>query len=107
MNVIRLQDLDLKNKRVLIRADFNVPISEGQVESQARIVATLPTILWALNAGAAVMLMSHLGRPEEGQWRAEDSLQPVADCLSQHLNRPVPLVKTFDLISEKAAMMRL
>ncbi|MEQ9562692.1 MAG: phosphoglycerate kinase [Woeseiaceae bacterium] len=93
MSVIRMQDLDLSGKRVLIREDLNVPVSNGAVTSDARIRAAVPTIRKALEAGAAVMLMSHLGRPPEGQYDAESSLAPVADCLSEILGRSVPLVK--------------
>ncbi len=91
MTVIRMSDLDLAGKRVLIREDLNVPIANGKVSSDARIQASLPTIRAALDAGAAVMLMSHLGRPKEGRSDPASSLQPVADCLSAALQREVPL----------------
>jgi phosphoglycerate kinase len=91
--VIRMQDVDLAGKRVLIREDLNVPIQNGQITSDARIRAALPTIQLALKAGACVMLMSHLGRPEEGKPTDELSLAPVAARLSQLLGRAVPLVK--------------
>jgi phosphoglycerate kinase len=93
MNVIRMQDLDLRGKRVLIREDLNVPVKDGRVTSDARIRASLPTIELALAAGARVMLMSHLGRPEEGVPAEEFSLAPVAARLSELLGRRVPLVK--------------
>jgi len=93
MSVIKMTDVDLQGKRVLIREDLNVPIADGAVTSDARIRAALPTIRAALDAGAAVMLMSHLGRPTEGQ--AEDlfSLQPVAERIAKLLDRDVPLIK--------------
>ncbi len=93
MSVIRMTDLDLKGKRVFIRADLNVPVKDGKVTSDARITASMPTIEHALNAGAKVMVTSHLGRPEEGVWSEENSLKPVADVLSAKLGRPVRLIK--------------
>lgn len=95
MSVIAMTDLDLAGKRVLIREDLNVPVDGGAVTSDARIRAALPTIKAALDAGAAVMLMSHLGRPTEGQPDEAFSLQPVANCLSALLDRPVPLLKNW------------
>jgi phosphoglycerate kinase len=92
MTVIRMADVDLRGKRVLIREDLNVPVSDGVVTSDARIRAALPTIEAALAAGAAVMLMSHLGRPVEGQEDEKFSLRPVAARLSELLGRDVPLV---------------
>jgi phosphoglycerate kinase len=92
MSVIRMQDLDLSGKRVLIREDLNVPVSDGAVTSDARIRAAIPTIRKAQEAGAAVMLMSHLGRPSEGQFDAASSLAPVAERLAEILGSPVPLV---------------
>jgi len=88
-----MTDVDLQGKRVLIREDLNVPVADGEVTSDARIRAALPTIRAALDAGAAVMLMSHLGRPTEGQPEDSFSLQPVADRLAKLLERDVPLVK--------------
>ncbi|HYG13785.1 MAG TPA: phosphoglycerate kinase, partial [Methylophilaceae bacterium] len=82
MSVIKMTDLDLKDKRVFIRADLNVPVKDGRVTSDARIMASLPTIAFALEAGARVMVTSHLGRPEEGVYSEENSLKPVADVLS-------------------------
>ncbi|MCI0517902.1 MAG: phosphoglycerate kinase [Woeseiaceae bacterium] len=93
MKVIRMSDVDLAGKRVLIREDLNVPISGGKVTSDARILASLPTIRAALDAGAAVMLMSHLGRPKEGRPDPESSLGPVAEYLSSALQRQVPLLE--------------
>jgi phosphoglycerate kinase len=91
MTVLRMLDQDLEGKRVLIRQDLNVPIHAGQVASDARIRASLPTIESALNAGGRVMLMSHLGRPTEGQFDAQYSLAPVADHLSTLLGLEVRL----------------
>jgi phosphoglycerate kinase len=88
-----MSDLDLSGKRVLIREDLNVPVADGVVTSDARIVAALPTIKAALEAGAAVMVMSHLGRPTEGQPEDKFSLRPVADHMGQLLGRDVPLIK--------------
>src|SRR5262245_29034868 len=87
-----MTDLDLHGKRVFIRVDFNVPQDKsGKVTDDTRIRAALPGIRHALDAGAAVMLTSHLGRPTEGEFKPQDSLQPVADRLSQLLGRPVPV----------------
>jgi phosphoglycerate kinase len=90
--IIRMQDVALAGKRVLIREDLNVPVKDGVVTSDARIRAALPTIREALDAGACVLLMSHLGRPEEGRAAKEFSLAPVAERLSELLGRKVPLV---------------
>lgn len=95
MSILRMTDLDLSGKRVLIRQDLNVPVAEGKVTSDQRITASLPTLRAALDAGAAVMVMSHLGRPKEGQWSQADSLAPVAARLSERLGRDVPLVKDY------------
>lgn len=95
MSVIKMTDLDLKGKRVLIREDLNVPIKDGKVSSDARIRASLATIEYALNAGAKVIVMSHLGRPEEGVFSEEDSIKPVAVHLGQLLGRDVPVIKDF------------
>ena len=92
MAICKMLDIDLAGKRVLIREDLNVPIADGKVTSDARIRAALPTIRAALDANAAVMIMSHLGRPTEGQPEDQFSLQPVANHLSQLLGRDVPLV---------------
>ncbi len=93
MSVIKLVDLDLKNKRVFIRADLNVPVKEGKVTSDARITASMATINHCLKQGARVMVTSHLGRPEEGVWTMENSLQPVADDISRRLGTTVRLIK--------------
>ncbi|MDH3639689.1 MAG: phosphoglycerate kinase [Gammaproteobacteria bacterium] len=93
MALIRMTDLDLAGQRVLIRQDLNVPVADGVVTSDARIRASLPTIRYALNAGAKVMLMSHLGRPVEGEYDSQFSLAPVATRLGEHLSTPVRLVK--------------
>lgn len=93
MSVIEMTDVDLQGKRVLIREDLNVPVAGGEVTSDSRIRAAIPTIEAALDAGAAVMLMSHLGRPTEGVVDDQFSLQPVADHLATLLDRDVPLVK--------------
>jgi phosphoglycerate kinase len=90
---IRMTDLDLKGKRVFIRADLNVPVSDGKVTSDARITASMATINHCLKAGAKVMVTSHLGRPEEGSWTAENSLKPVADNIAARLGKPVRLIK--------------
>jgi phosphoglycerate kinase len=91
MSYLRMDELDLAGKRVMIREDLNVPVSDGRVTSDARIRAALPTIRMALDKGAAVLLLSHLGRPVEGQYEAKFSLQPVADRLTELLERPVRL----------------
>ena len=93
MSVIKLVDLDLKGKRVFIRADLNVPVKDGKVTSDARITASMATINHCLQQGAKVMVTSHLGRPEEGIWSEENSLKPVADNISSRLGKPVRLIK--------------
>ena len=93
MAIARMSDLDLKGERVLIREDLNVPIENGRVTSEQRIVASLPTLRLALEQGAAVMVTSHLGRPTEGQWSEADSLAPVAARLSELLGQDVELVR--------------
>jgi phosphoglycerate kinase len=92
MNIKRLVDLDLKDKRVFIRSDLNVPIQNGKITSPKRILASIPTIEFALQKGASVMVTSHLGRPEEGKYTSEDSLKPVVDFLESHLKYAVHLV---------------
>jgi phosphoglycerate kinase len=87
-----LDQLDLTGQRALIRSDLNVPVHDGEVTSRARILASLPTYRHALDQGAAVMVMSHLGRPTEGQAEAQYSLKPVADVLGELLGQPVRLV---------------
>jgi phosphoglycerate kinase len=93
MAIIKMTDLDLKGKRVFIRADLNVPVKDGKVTSDARITASIPTIAFALKAGAKVMVTSHLGRPEEGVYSEENSLKPVADVLANKLGSSVRLIK--------------
>ena len=93
MPIINMTDLDLAGKRVLIREDLNVPIKDGVVTSDARLRASLPTIELALKAGAAVMITSHLGRPQEGQYDSQFSLQPVVDWLAERLPNKVRLQK--------------
>ena len=95
MNVQKMTDLPLKGQRVLIREDLNVPIKNASVTSDARLRAALPTIQAAADAGAKVLLMSHLGRPTEGEPAEEFSLAPVAERLQQLLGRPVTLVKHY------------
>ncbi|HIP53084.1 MAG TPA: phosphoglycerate kinase, partial [Chromatiales bacterium] len=95
MSIIKMTDLDLAGKRVLIREDLNVPIKEGKVASDKRIRASLPTIEHAMKAGARVMLMSHLGRPTEGEPADEFSLKPVANYLSDALGKEVRLVADY------------
>jgi len=95
MNVLKMTDLDLRGKRVLIREDLNVPVKNGVIRSDARLVASLPTIRLALEKGAAVLVCSHLGRPTEGEYSEENSLRPVAEWLSAKLGQTVPLVADY------------
>ena len=95
MKFIKITDLDLAGKRVFIRADLNVPVANGKVTSDARITASMATIEYALKQGAKVMVTSHLGRPEEGVYSEENSLQPVADVMSKKLGKTVRLVKNW------------
>ncbi|ALP54123.1 phosphoglycerate kinase [Candidatus Tenderia electrophaga] len=95
MSVIKMTDLELAGKRVLIRQDLNVPVKNGKVSSDKRIRASLPTIEKALAAGGAVMIMSHLGRPTEGEYSDEFSLAPVAEHMSNLLGKPVKLIKDY------------
>jgi phosphoglycerate kinase len=95
MTVLKMTDLDLRNKRVLIREDLNVPVKNGVIRSDARLVASLPTIKLALEKGAAVLVCSHLGRPVEGEYSEENSLKPVAEWLSAKLGQDVPLVTDY------------
>ncbi|WP_243039078.1 phosphoglycerate kinase [Dyella sedimenti] len=95
MSVTRMSDLDLRGKRVLIREDLNVPIENGHITSTQRLDASLPTLKAARDAGAKVMVMSHLGRPKEGQFDAESSLAPVARWLGEKLGQPVRLVADY------------
>ena len=93
--MLRLEDIDLNGKRVLIRQDLNVPVEAGRVVSDQRILASLPTIRQAMDAGARVMVMSHLGRPKEGQFDPEASLAPVAECLADHLGVSVAMSRNY------------
>ncbi|MGC1546941.1 MAG: phosphoglycerate kinase [Rhodanobacter sp.] len=95
MTVTRMSDLDLRGKRVLIREDLNVPIENGRITSTQRLDAALPTIKTARDAGAKVLVLSHLGRPKEGQFDAESSLAPVAEWLGEKLGKPVRLVANY------------
>lgn len=100
MPILRMTDLELAGKRVLIREDLNVPIEHvdgmpARITSEQRITAALPSLRRALEAGAAVMVMSHRGRPTEGEWSEADSLAPVAQRLSELLDRKVPLVRDY------------
>lgn len=93
MAIKRMTDLDLRGKRVLIREDLNVPLKDGEVADDTRIRASLPTIRHAMEAGAKVMLFSHLGRPTEGEYSEENSTKPVARHLSKLLGKEVPVIK--------------
>ena len=95
MSFTKLTDIDLAGKRVLIRADLNVPVKDGKVTSDARIAASMPTIEHCAKAGARVMVMSHRGRPEEGKVDEENSMQPIAEDMSAKLGKPVRLVKDY------------
>ncbi len=95
MSILRMQELDLATQRCLIRVDFNVPLKDGAITDDTRIRASLPTIEWALQHNAAVMLMSHLGRPTEGVYEEEFSLKPVAAHLSKLLGREVKLIQNW------------
>ena len=95
MKPLRMADLELAGKRVLIREDLNVPVQNGVVTSDARIRAALPTLRLALEKGARVIILSHLGRPQEGKFDAEFSLAPVAAKLSELFGKPVPLVQNW------------
>ncbi|MES9822893.1 MAG: phosphoglycerate kinase [Candidatus Thiodiazotropha endolucinida] len=95
MSFIKLTDLDLAGKRVLIRADLNVPVKDGKVTSDARITASMPTIEHCVKSGARVQVMSHRGRPTEGEVDAENSMQPIADDMSAKLGKTVRLVEDY------------
>ncbi|MBL4583175.1 MAG: phosphoglycerate kinase [Pseudomonadales bacterium] len=95
MSVLKMVDVELKGKRVLIREDLNVPIKNGEIASGARIRAALPTIRLALEKGAALMVISHLGRPTEGEYDEQYSLAPVARFLAKELGQAVPLVSDY------------
>ncbi|MEM8547675.1 MAG: phosphoglycerate kinase, partial [Pseudomonadota bacterium] len=93
MSILNMRDVELAGRRVLIREDLNVPIENGRITSDTRLRAAVPTLQAALDAGAAVMVMSHLGRPAEGEYSEEASLAPVAAALGQLLERDVPLIR--------------
>ncbi|MFO9045352.1 phosphoglycerate kinase [Legionella pneumophila serogroup 1] len=95
MNLFKMSDIDLSGKRVLIREDLNVPIKDSMITSDQRLQAALPTIKSALDSGAAVIVLSHLGRPEEGKYEKKFSLEPVADYLRKNLEYPVRFVKDY------------
>lgn len=95
MSVLRMSDLDLKGKRVLIREDLNVPFKDGQITSDVRIQAALPTIKLALEKGAKVMVMSHRGRPTEGELTDADSMAPVAEYIAEQIEAPVRLASDY------------
>ncbi len=95
MNLTKMSDIDLYHKRVLIREDLNVPIIDGIITSDQRLQAALPTLRTALEKGAAVTVLSHLGRPEEGKFDSRYSLQPIADYLAENLNYPVHFVSDY------------
>src|SRR2546426_7332848 len=95
MKFKRMSDVDLRGKRVFIRADLNVPLEDGRITDDTRIRASVPGIKQALERGAAVMVTSHLGRPTEGELKPEDSLAPVARRLAELLGREVPLVENW------------
>ena len=94
-DLLKIYELDLSDKRVLIREDYNVPTREGQVEDDTRIRATIPTLNQCLEAGAKIIILSHLGRPKEGEYDEKFSLAPVATCLSKLLGKEVPLIKNW------------
>ena len=94
-DLIKIYELDLGDKRVLIREDYNVPIRNGQVEDDTRIRASLPTLKQCHEAGAKIIIISHLGRPKEGEYDEKFSLAPVATCLSKLLGKDVPLIKNW------------
>ncbi|MFZ9035245.1 MAG: phosphoglycerate kinase [Francisellaceae bacterium] len=93
MQFLKITDVDLKGKKVLIRVDFNVPLKNGHITSTTRIEAALKTIRYAIDQGSRIMLLSHLGRPVEGQYDEQFSLAPVADCLGELLGQKVDLAK--------------
>ena len=94
-DLLKIHELDLGDKYVLIREDYNVPIKDGQVEDDTRIRASLPTLHQCLEAGAKILIVSHLGRPKEGEYDDRFSLAPVATCLSKLLGKEVPLIKNW------------
>ncbi len=100
MKIHNMDAFDLSEKRVLIREDFNVPIEAGRITNDARLIAALPTIKKALAAKAKILLMSHLGRPEEGHYQHEFSLKPIADYLSNALNETVPVIQNWQALAD-------
>ena len=92
MKFIKLTDLDLSQKTVLIRVDMNVPVKNGKISDDTRIRASLPSIEYCLKQGAAVIIMTHLGRPTEGEFRPEDDIAPVADHLGELLGKKIPVL---------------
>ena len=107
MSYLKLDDLDVKNKTVLIRLDLNVPVQDNKITSFVRIDASLPTVKLALEKGAGVLLMSHLGRPEEGKFEEKYSLEIVAKALSEKLGASVSLEKTLDGVEVQAGQVKL
>src|SRR3989338_4732515 len=109
MPMIKMTDLKLKGKCVLIREDFNTPLKNGEISSDMRIRAALPTIKQALKMGAHVILLSHLGRPEEGHYNEQFSLAPVAKRLSQLLKKEIPFIqnwiKGFDMGNQPLVLL--
>ena len=104
MAKLTVRDLDVAGKEVLMRVDFNVPMKDGVITNDARIVAALPTIKYLLEKGARLVLCSHLGRPEGTGYQAEFSLKAAAECLAKHLGRPVAFVP--ETIGEAASAAR-
>ncbi|HEY1075260.1 MAG TPA: phosphoglycerate kinase, partial [Fontimonas sp.] len=92
MTVLRMTDLDLAGKRLLIRQDLNVPVTNGRITSDARLRASLPTLKLALERGASVLVISHLGRPKAGKFDPDASLTPVATWFAEHLGQSVPIL---------------
>ena len=101
LNKKSVEDLDVKGKRVLVRCDFNVPLKDGEITNDKRIVAALPTIKYLMEQGAKVILCSHLGRPK-GEYKPEFSLAPVAKRLSEYLGVDVPLAEDENVVGDNA-----
>lgn len=104
LNKKSVEDLDVKGKRVLVRCDFNVPLKDGEITNDKRIVAALPTIKYLMEQGAKVILCSHLGRPK-GEYKPEFSLAPVAKRLSEYLGVDVPLAEDENVVGDNAKKM--
>ena len=104
LNKKSVEDLDVKGKRVLVRCDFNVPLKDGEITNDKRIVAALPTIKYLMEQGAKVILCSHLGRPK-GEYKPEFSLAPVAKRLSEYLGVDVPLAEDENVVGDNAKML--